>query len=99
VSHGPVVISHLDPGLLINRVQPIYPRTAVIARTEGTVTLTAVIDKSGRITQLHVVSGPALLINAAIDAVRQWRYKPYILNGSPVEVETQVSVIFNLNNR
>ena len=99
VSHGPVIISHLDPGLLIHRVQPIYPRTAIIARTEGTVTLTAVIDTSGRITQLRAVSGHPLLIQAAVDAVRQWRYKPYILNGSPVEVETQVSVIFNLSNR
>ena len=97
--HGPVIISVLNPGMLIHRVQPLYPRPAIITHTEGTVVLTAMIDTSGRITQLHVVSGPALLINAAMDAVRQWRYKPYILNGSPVEVETQVSVIFNLNAR
>lgn len=96
---GRVSISHLDPGFLVQRVQPIYPRTAILTRTEGTVVLTAVIDTSGRITHLQVVSGPTLLISAAMEAVRQWRYKPYILNGSPVEVETQVSVIFNLNAR
>ena len=98
-SAGRVSISHLDPGFLIHRVQPVYPRTAILTKTEGTVVLTAVIDTSGRITHLQVVSGPTLLINAAMDAVRQWRYKPYILNNSPVEVETQVSVIFNLNAR
>jgi periplasmic protein TonB len=97
-SHGPVIISHLNPGMLINRVQPIYPHAAILTKTEGTVTLTAIIDASGRITHLQVVSGPPLLINAALDAVRQWRYRPYILNGSPVEVETQVSVVFNLNS-
>lgn len=96
---GPLVISNLNPGFLIHRVQPVYPRAAILTKTEGTVVLTAVIDINGRITHLQVVSGPTLLINAAMDAVRQWRYKPYILNGSPVEVETQVSVIFNLNGR
>lgn len=96
-AHVLVKISKLDPGFLIHRVQPAYPRNAVITRTEGTVVLAALIDTSGRITQLRAVSGHPLLIPAAIDAVRQWRYKPYILNGSPVEVETQVSVIFNLN--
>ncbi len=92
-----ISISHLDPGFLVHRVQPVYPHNAIITHTQGTVMLSAVIDTSGRITQLHALSGHPLLIQAALDAVRQWRYKPYILNGAPVEVETQVSVIFNLN--
>jgi protein TonB len=89
-------ISRLDPGLLIKQVQPIYPRPAQAARIEGTVLLAAVIDTQGRITQLHALSGHPFLIKSAIDAVQQWRYKPYILNGQAVEVETQVSVVFTL---
>lgn len=90
-------ISHIDEGFLIHRVQPIYPKLAQTTGTQGTVVLVAVIDTTGRITQLHAISGHPLLIPAAINAVQQWRYKPYILNGSPVEVETQVSVVFHLN--
>jgi len=95
---APTVIrrSHLDPGMLIKQVQPTYPRPAVAARIEGTVLLAAVVDMQGRITQLHALSGHPLLVPAAIEAVKQWRYRPYILNGNPVEVETQVSVIFTL---
>lgn len=96
-AHTKVQISHLDPGFLVQRVQPAYPKNAIITKTEGTVVLAALIDTQGRVTQLHAVSGHPFLIPAAIDAVRQWRYKPYILNGSAVEVETQVSVIFSLN--
>ncbi len=97
VPHAPIKISNLDAGFLISRVQPVYPKMAIATRTEGTVVLAAVIDTNGRITQLRSISGHPFLIPAAIDAVRQWRYKPYVLNGSPVEVETQVSVIFTLN--
>ena len=97
-THAPLKISHLDPGFLIQKVQPVYPRNAIITKTEGSVLLAALIDTQGRVTQLHAISGHPFLIPAAIDAVRQWRYKPYILNGSPVEVETQVSVIFSLNS-
>jgi protein TonB len=82
--------------MLIKQVQPTYPRPAVAARIEGTVLLAAVVDMQGRITQLHALSGHPLLVPAAIEAVKQWRYRPYILNGNPVEVETQVSVIFTL---
>jgi protein TonB len=96
ISHGPLSISHLDPGMLIKQVQPIYPKIAVISHTEGTVLLAAVIDTQGKITQLRALRGHPLLIPAAIDAVQQWRYKPYILNGTAVEVETQVSVVFTL---
>ena len=91
-------VSHLDPGLLIHQVQPIYPKLAQAAHVEGTVLLTAVIDTQGRVTQLRTLSGHPLLIGAAVNAVQQWRYKPYILNGQAVEVETQVSVVFTLHH-
>lgn len=97
-THQRVPISHLDPGLLIKQVQPVYPKIAIISHTEGTVLLAAVIDTQGRITQLHALSGHPFLVPAAISAVQQWRYKPYILNGQAVEVETQVSVVFSLQH-
>lgn len=92
----PYPISHLDPGMLVKQVQPRYPHLAQIAGIQGTVLLAAVIDTQGRITNLRALSGHPMLIPAAISAVEQWRYRPYILNGSPVEVETQVSVVFTL---
>jgi protein TonB len=98
VSHQRVPISHLDPGMLIRQFQPVYPKLAIISHTEGTVLLTAVIDTQGRVTQLRTLSGHPLLIAAAVNAVQEWRYKPYILNGQPVEVETQVSVVFTLQH-
>jgi protein TonB len=91
-------VSRLDPGMLIKQVQPIYPKIAQTTRIEGTVLLAAVIDTQGRITQLHTLSGHPLLIPAAISAVQQWRYRPYILNGQAVEVETQISVVFSLQH-
>ena len=63
----------------------------------GTVVLHAIISKTGSIEQLNVVSGPPMLVGAATDAVKQWRYKPYLLNGEPTEVDTTVIVNFNLN--
>lgn len=96
-AHKPIPISHLDEGFLVHKVQPTYPQNAILAHIQGTVVLAAVIDTSGHITELHAVSGHPFLVPAAINAVKQWRYKPYILNNSPVEVETQVSVIFSLN--
>jgi protein TonB len=92
----PYPISHLDPGMLVKQVQPRYPHLAQIAGIQGTVLLAAVIDTQGRITNLRALSGHPILIPAAISAVEQWRYRPYILNGSPVEVETQISVVFTL---
>ena len=88
--------SNLQEGNLVRRVEPVYPRPAVLARIQGPVLLHAVIDREGRIAQLRAESGNALLISAAMEAVRQWRYRPYILNGSPVEVETQITVNFYL---
>ena len=81
---------------LINRVQPAYPEEASKARISGTVKLRVLIATDGTIQQIQVVSGHPLLIQAAIDAVRQWQYQPTLLNGQPVEVDTQVDVIFSL---
>jgi protein TonB len=82
--------------MLIQKTQPIYPPIAKAARVSGTVVLQATISKTGSIENLHVVNGPAMLQQAAMDAVRTWRYKPYLLNNEPVEVETTVNVIFTL---
>jgi protein TonB len=92
----PYPVSHLDEGMLIKQVQPVYPQLARAAHVEGTVLLAAIIDTQGKITGLRALSGHPLLIPAAISAVQQWRYRPYILNGNPVEVETQVTVKFTL---
>ncbi len=83
-------------GLLVQKTMPTYPPIAKAARVQGTVVLQAVISRQGTIQDLHVISGPAMLQQAALDAVRQWRYRPYLLNNEPVEVETTVNVIFTL---
>jgi protein TonB len=83
-------------GMLIRKVQPAYPPLAKQARIQGSVVLQAVIGKDGSIQNLKAVSGHPMLIPSALDAVRQWRYKPYFLNGEPVEVDTQVTVNFTL---
>ena len=85
-------------GLLIQRVEPAYPTLARAARVQGDVILSAVIDINGQITNLQLVSGHPMLVPAAIAAVKQWRYKPYLLNGQPVEVETTITVIFSLSS-
>ncbi len=94
----PYPISNLNPGMLIKQVQPIYPAIAKQTHTEGKVLLVAVIDTQGRIENLRALSGHPFLIPAAINAVQQWRYRPYILNGQPVEVETQITVVFTLQH-
>jgi protein TonB len=83
-------------GMLLQKTQPVYPPIAKAARVSGTVVLQATISKTGAIENLRVVSGPAMLQQAALDAVRSWRYRPYLLNNEPVEVETTVNVIFTL---
>jgi protein TonB len=83
-------------GMLLSKTPPVYPPIAKAARVSGTVVLQAKISKTGAIEDLHVVSGPAMLQQAAIDAVKTWRYRPYLLNNDPVEVETTVNVIFTL---
>ena len=83
-------------GNLVYKVQPVYPPLARAARIQGTVMLRAIISRTGTIENLQVISGHPLLVRAATDAVLQWRYRPYVLNGDPVEVETQVTVNFSL---
>ena len=90
------VSSGVMQGMLIDKVVPVYPAVAQAIRASGTVVLQATISRMGAIENLRVVEGPALLRQAALDAVKQWRYKPYMLNGQPVEVETTVNVQFTL---
>jgi protein TonB len=86
----------VSQGLLIRKVQPVYPPLARQARIQGQVVLQAQISKQGTIENLQLVSGHPMLAPAAIEAVKQWRYKPYFLNGEPVEVDTQITVNFTL---
>ena len=92
----PPRVSHVMEGNLISRVQPEYPALAKQARIQGTVVLRAVINREGKIQDLQVISGHPLLVQAAMNAVRQCRYRPYYLNDQAVEVETQVTVNFSL---
>jgi protein TonB len=93
----PPRISRMMEGNIIYRVQPQYPLLARQARVQGIIVLRAMISREGKIEHLQVVSGPALLVKSAMDAVLQWRYRPYYLNNEPVEVETQVTVNFTLS--
>ena len=90
------ISSGVAAGMLLQKTQPVYPPIAKAARVQGTVVLQAKISKTGSIEDLHVISGPAMLQQAALDAVKSWRYRPYLLNNEPVEVETTVNVIFTL---
>jgi TonB family protein len=83
-------------GLILKRVQPVYPPQALTTRIEGSVMLQATISRGGDITNVKAISGPSVLSRAAMAAVRQWRYKPYFLNGEPVEIQTQIAVNFRL---
>lgn len=85
-------------GLLIRKVEPFYPVIARNAHVQGQVILKAIINKEGHIQDLQLVSGHVLLAPSAIDAVKQWLYKPFLLNGEPVEVETTVTVTFQLQS-
>lgn len=90
------VSSGVVSGLAISQPKPPYPAIARQAHIQGTVVLQATISKNGTIENLKVVSGHPMLVQSALDTVRQWRYKPYILNGEPVEVETNINVNFTL---
>jgi periplasmic protein TonB len=90
--------SSMLEGSLIRRVDPVYPPLARNARVQGSVVLFATISTAGTIENLRVLSGHPLLVSAAIDAVKQWRYRPYVLNGDPIEVETEITVNFVLEN-
>jgi protein TonB len=87
----------VSQGLLIHQVKPSYPPLARQARIQGAVVLQAVIAKDGTIQNLRVVQGHPMLVQSALDAVKQWRYKPYYLNNEPVEVETSITVNFTLS--
>jgi TonB family protein len=93
------ISSGVSTGLIVRKVNPAYPEEARRARIQGTVLLRAVIDREGAISDLQYISGPNELVESAVDAVRQWRYKPYLLMGSPVEVETQIQINFTLTPR
>jgi len=93
----PLKVSHWAEGNIIYRVQPLYPPIARQARVQGTVELRAIISRAGTIENLVVVSGHPMLVKSAIEAVRQWRYHPYLLNKEPVEVETEITVNFVLS--
>jgi protein TonB len=90
------VSSGVSTGNLIRKITPQYPSIARTAHISGSVMLEAEISKEGDVVNLHVIGGPPLLRQAAIDAVKQWKYRPYLLNGEPVVVDTQVTVIFSL---
>jgi protein TonB len=95
---GPLRVGgNVQAARIINRVQPVYPPLARQTRISGTVRLHAIIGKDGTITQLEVMNGHPLLQQSALDAVRQWRYQPTLLNGEPVDVDTTIDVIFSLN--
>ena len=86
----------VSQGLLVKSVQPVYPQTARQLRIQGSVELLANIGKDGSITAVKLLSGPSVLSRAAIDAVKQWQYKPYYLDDQPVEIQTQITVNFKL---
>jgi periplasmic protein TonB len=92
------ISSGVADGMLIHKVAPIYPKFAQENRISGTVVLRATITKSGSIEGLQLISGPKILSESALNAVKYWRYRPYLLNNQPVEVQTTINVVFNLNN-
>jgi protein TonB len=93
-----LVMTHLESAMLIRRVEPVYPALARQIHREGQVELHAIISTDGTIQSLQVVSGDALFLQSATDAVRQWRYRATVLNGQPVEIETYITVIYTLQH-
>lgn len=99
VSHPSILrMTHLDPAMLIYRVEPIYPALARQIHKDGRVELHAIIATDGTIQSLEIVSGDPIFFQSAKDAVSQWRYKPTILNGQPMEIDTHISVIYNMSH-
>jgi periplasmic protein TonB len=92
-----LVVTHIDPAMLVHRVEPVYPTLARQLGRAGRVELRAVITTDGTIQSLQVVSGDPLFYQSAMDAVRQWRYRPTVLNGEAVEIDTFITVIYNIN--
>lgn len=99
VQSHPIRVSHWAEGNVIYRVQPVYPPIAKQIRVQGLVVLRAIISKTGTIEHLTAVSGPPMLVKAAADAVQQWRYRPYLLNDEPIEIETEITVNFVLSGQ
>jgi TonB family protein len=96
---GPPISQGVTAGVLEHQVAPIYPRQALPLRIEGPVVLDATVNENGLLEDVKLVSGHALLAQAAIDAVRQWRYRPYLLNGKPVRMQTKITVNFKMPGR
>jgi protein TonB len=96
--HALQVSEGVIQGLLIKKVAPAYPPVALQLRKQGDVHLLATVSKTGSITQMKVLSGESMLAKAAMDAVRQWKYRPFLLNAEPVEVQTQITIKFKLPN-
>jgi len=86
----------VSQGLLVKKAQPVYPASALRMHVEGTVELLATVSKTGDISAVKILNGDPSLARAAVDAVKQWKYKPYLLNGEPVEIQTQVTMNFKL---
>ncbi len=93
------IVSVLEEAQLVRKVEPVYPRIAIVSGVQGQVKLHAIIARDGSIQSLNVTSGHPMLASAALEAVRQWRYRPYILNGEAVEVETFITVNFRKDMR
>lgn len=98
VKRDRIIVSHSNEALLLSKVIPEYPAIAKAAGVQGDVKLHAIISKDGAIQSLAVISGSAMLIPSALNAVQQWKYRPYMLNGQPVEVETFITVSFKKTN-
>ena len=94
-----IISGGVTSGLLIYKTTPAYPIIAKTAGISGTIVLAATISKTGAIENLRVLSGPPMLRQAAIDSVQNWRYRPYLLNNQPVEVETTINVVFSMGSR
>jgi protein TonB len=91
-----VVGGNVQSAKIVRQPLPVYPPIAKSAHMQGTVVLHAIIDKDGSVQQLEYISGPPILMKSAMEAVRQWRYQPTLLNGEPVQVDTTISVVFSL---
>ncbi len=94
---GRLRISDMSPGMLMTPIRPVYPTIAKAAGVQGTVVVEAIISRTGTIESLRVVSGPPMLREAAMEAIRTARYQPYRLNSEPIEVETTITVNFKIS--
>jgi protein TonB len=97
--HRMAISTGVSEGMILSKTNPAYPVIARTAGISGKVVLAATISTTGHIENLSILSGPPMLRQAAIDAVKTWRYRPYLLNNQPVEVETTINIVFSLGNR